>query len=106
MLKQYFDPNQQISRVVIIGLGGTGAQVARILGRMCYDMREKNYHIPKIVLIDPDRIEAKNIGRQLFVHADIGQHKAAIVAKRLNFGLGLDVSVDSIVTVEKTEIPS
>ncbi|MGB7341152.1 MAG: ThiF family adenylyltransferase [Phototrophicaceae bacterium] len=92
MLKHYFDPNQRISRVVIIGLGGTGAQVARILGRMCYDMREKQYHTPKIVLIDPDKIEVKNVGRQLFVSSDVNQYKAAIVAKRLNFGLGLDVA--------------
>jgi hypothetical protein len=35
-----FDPNTQISTITIVGCGGTGAQVARSVARMVYDMRE------------------------------------------------------------------
>jgi hypothetical protein len=87
-----FDPNTHIQTVVIVGCGGTGAQVARIVARILYDMRRARLHTPKIILIDPDTVEEKNVGRQaLFAPADIGQFKAECVARRLNAALGLDI---------------
>jgi len=45
------------------------------------------------VLIDPDRVEEKNIRRQaLFAPSDIGKFKAEVVGRRLNFALGLDIA--------------
>lgn len=85
-----FDPNVNIRCITIVGLGGTGAQVARIVGRIAYDMQRRQLHVPQIVLIDPDQVEESNIGRQLFAPADIGQYKAEIVGLRLNRTLGLD----------------
>jgi PRTRC genetic system ThiF family protein len=85
-----FDPNVQFKTVTVVGVGGTGAQVSRIVGRMLYDMKRRGLHIPDLVLIDPDIIEDKNIGRQLYSSGDIGQNKAQVVSKRLNLGLGLN----------------
>ena len=89
-----FDPNTHIQSVVIVGCGGTGAQVARIVGRVIYEMRRARLHTPKIILIDPDVVEEKNIGRQLFTPADgvLGLPKVEVVGKRLNMALGLDVA--------------
>src|SRR5687768_15028117 len=89
-----FDPNTHIQSIVIVGCGGTGAQVARIVARIVYDMRRAGLHTPRITLIDPDIVEEKNVGRQLFTAADaaLGLPKAEIVARRLNMGLGLDIA--------------
>lgn len=88
----HFDPHIHIQTVVIVGVGGTGAQVARTVGRTLYYMRRARLHTPKLVLIDPDVVEEKNVGRQLFAPCDVGQPKAEVVSKRLNAALGLDVA--------------
>ncbi len=86
-----FDPNMYIKTVTIVGIGGTGAQVARIVGRITYDMQRSRRHAPQIVLIDPDTVEEKNVGRQLFSPSLLGKNKAECVGKMLNLALGLDV---------------
>ncbi|MAS35377.1 MAG: hypothetical protein CL610_15310 [Anaerolineaceae bacterium] len=86
-----FDPNIHLKTVTIVGVGGTGAQVARIVGRIAYDMQRARRHAPQIVLIDPDMVEEKNVGRQLFSPSVIGMNKAECVGRMLNLALGLDV---------------
>jgi len=97
-----FDPNTHIQTVTIVGLGGTGAQVARSVARMVYDMKQARLHTPQIVLIDPDRVEHKNVGRQLYVEADVGQPKAYVLMRRFNMALGLDIlAIDQPVSAER-----
>jgi molybdopterin/thiamine biosynthesis adenylyltransferase len=60
---------------------------------MLYDMRRRQMHTPQILLIDPDRIEEKNVGRQmLFVPSEVGEFKATAVGRKLNLALGLDIA--------------
>lgn len=89
-----FDPATQIQTVVIAGCGGTGAQVARIVARIIYDMRRARLHTPKVLLVDPDVVEEKNVGRQMFAPADaaFGLPKVEVVGRRLNMALGLDIA--------------
>lgn len=89
-----FDPNTHIQSVVIVGLGGTGAQVARIVARIVYDMRRVRLHTPSILLVDPDIVEEKNVGRQMFTPADatLRLPKVEVVGRRLNMALGLDIA--------------
>lgn len=75
--------------VVIVGLGGTGAQTARSIARVLYAMKLNGIQVPRLVLIDPDTVEDKNIGRQLFTHGDKGRSKATVVMQRLNAAYGL-----------------
>lgn len=97
-----FDPNTHIQTVSIVGLGGTGAQVARSVARMVYDMKVARMHTPQIVLIDPDRVEQKNVGRQLYTEADVGQSKALVLMRRFNMALGLDIiAIDQPVSAER-----
>jgi PRTRC genetic system ThiF family protein len=97
-----FDPNTHIQTVTIVGLGCTGAQIARSVARMVYDMKAARLHIPHIVLIDPDRVEQKNVGRQLYTEADVGQSKAYVLMRRFNMALGLDVvAIDQMVNTER-----
>lgn len=90
----HFDPNTHIQTVIIVGVGGTGAQVARIVARILYDMRRARLHTPNLLLIDPDHVEEKNVGRQLFTPADAALNlpKAEVVGKRLNMALGMDIA--------------
>lgn len=89
-----FDPNAHIQTVVIVGCGGTGAAGARIVARIVYDMRRARLHTPNILLVDPDIVEEKNVGRQLFAPADAALNlpKVEVVGRRLNMALGLDIA--------------
>jgi PRTRC genetic system ThiF family protein len=86
-----FDPGQQISQVVIVGLGGTGSQLARSVARTLYDLRRRDKHIPELIFVDPDIVEPQNVGRQMFTAADVGCYKAESLARRFNFALGLGI---------------
>lgn len=91
-LKRYtFDYPTHIRQIVMVGLGGTGSQLARSVARMVFDMRERRLQIPRLVLVDPDKVERKNVGRQMFTVADIGKYKATLLASRFNKALGLDI---------------
>lgn len=89
-----FDPNTHIQTVIIVGCGGTGAQVARIVARILYDMRRARLHTPNVLLVDPDIVEERNCGRQLFAPSDaaLGLPKVEVVGRRLNMALGLDIA--------------
>lgn len=87
-----FDPNMHLREVVVVGLGGTGAQVARSIARLVYEMKRSGLHAPSVRFIDPDVVEEKNIGRQLFSYGDIGHNKAQVLAARFNAALGLDIA--------------
>ena len=60
--------------VLIVGAGGLGAPVIRIL-------LEAGVH--DIAVVDPDAVEIENLHRQiLFLDADVGRRKAEVVAER------------------------
>jgi len=85
-----FDPNIYIKTVTIVGCGGTGTQIVRSAARILYDMKARRMHTPQLVLIDPDTVEMKNVGRQLYTAGDVGQPKAHVLMRRFNCALGLN----------------
>lgn len=87
-----YDPHVHIKEVILVGTGGTGAQIARSVARLVYDMSRARLHVPVVCFIDPDMVEEKNIGRQLFSYGDLGQNKARVLAGRFNAALGLSIS--------------
>lgn len=76
--------------VYLIGTGGTGSHLAPSLARLAYHARTKGIQV-HLTLVDPDRVEAKNVGRQLFCPAEMGQYKAEALALRLNAAFGLAI---------------
>lgn len=86
-----FDPHQMVRQIVVVGLGGTGSHVARNLARLLYHRQQQRQFIPDMLFVDPDVIEDKNIGRQLFNPAERGQCKANVLARRYNFAFGLSI---------------
>jgi PRTRC genetic system ThiF family protein len=90
----HFDPHLNIpqTEIIVVGLGGTGSSLARHVARTIYHMKHLGIQTPAAIkFIDPDIVESKNVGRQMFVAADIGQHKAEILARRFNAALGLGI---------------
>lgn len=87
-----YDPPYRFQRLVLVGLGGTGAQVARCVARLLYHLRQKRQHLPDVLFVDPDVVERRNLGRQMFTEADLGRSKAEVLAQRFNFAFGLSIA--------------
>ncbi len=80
------------SCVLIIGLGGTGGEVAKNLALL---------GIGKLILVDMDTIEFSNLNRQLlFSRSDIGKNKARVakevIKDRFNSSIDIDAYSDTI----------
>lgn len=76
-------------QIVQVGCGGTGSFLALHLARLAYHCREQHGLAMRVILVDPDTVETKNIGRQNFCPAEVGQNKAQALMLRLNRAFGL-----------------
>lgn len=74
----------------VAGCGGTGSYLVQRLARLAGHARELGIQV-QLTLIDPDRVEPKNLWRQLFVEPEIGQCKAEALAVRYGRGFGLPI---------------
>lgn len=70
----YFDPSTVRERIHIIGCGSVGSTIVEELARL---------GLTKFSLYDFDKVEAKNIANQMFVHSDIGKLKTEAVKERI-----------------------
>ena len=86
-----FDPEINLREIVLVGLGGTGSQLVRSVCRTLFDMKMRNQMVPRLCLVDPDVVEMKNVGRQMFAVADVGHFKAEVLARRFSAALGLNI---------------
>jgi len=77
--------------LVLAGCGGTGSFLALHLARLAYHAREQHGIGLEMSFVDPDVVEARNIGRQNFVPAEIGDHKARALASRYSRAFGLSI---------------
>lgn len=78
--------------LVLVGCGGTGSHLASGLCALACELRERNIAV-QLIFVDPDRVELKNVGRQLFTRADIGKPKAQVLAQRVMQAFGVVVNV-------------
>lgn len=75
--------------IVLVGCGGTGGFLATAIARLLIGRRAR------LFLVDFDRVEPPNLGRQNFQSGDLGEFKAEVLAKRIarDFGLWVSYSV-------------
>jgi PRTRC genetic system ThiF family protein len=73
--------------ITLVGCGGTGSHIASGLVATAQALRERSI-VVDMLFIDPDRVEVKNVGRQLFSPGDVGEAKAEVLAGRLNAAFG------------------
>jgi len=80
---------RQNADIMVVGCGGTGGFVAEGLCRL---IRGTRYWLR---LVDHDRVEERNLGRQNFYRADLGRFKAEALARRLAsaYGVKIDYAV-------------
>jgi PRTRC genetic system ThiF family protein len=76
-------PDFQRVYLTLVGCGGTGSHIASGLVAISQALQERSISC-HMLFVDPDRVEPKNVGRQLFSQADIGEYKAEALAGRLN----------------------
>lgn len=65
--------------ILLVGCGGTGGFVAEGLCRLLVGDRDR-----RLYLVDHDRVEESNLGRQNFYREDLGRFKSQVLAERLS----------------------
>lgn len=70
----------------MLGAGGTGAYVAPHIYRLLHVLDRPS----RFVICDGDVVETKNLVRQNFVPADLGQNKARVLAERYSTVMGME----------------
>jgi len=73
-------------KVVMLGAGGTGGHIAPHLYRLLHTLDRS----VKVVIADGDIVEEKNLVRQNFIPADLGQNKARVLAERYASAFGME----------------
>ncbi|MFC0273758.1 ThiF family adenylyltransferase [Metabacillus herbersteinensis] len=71
-----------------IGTGGNGGYVTQQIAQMMSIFQIKGHYL----IVDPDRVEEKNLKNQLFIEADIGKKKADVLAKRYSAAYNIPIS--------------
>jgi PRTRC genetic system ThiF family protein len=84
-------PEVATTTIIQVGVGGTGSWLAMSLARLAYHAGQAGQMV-KLVLVDPDTVEERNVGRQGFSPAEVGQNKAESMALRLSLALGIEVA--------------
>lgn len=80
---------------IVIGVGGTGGTVAYEVAHLA-SFAPKNM---KLVFIDGDIIESKNLNRQRFIVQDLNKYKSDVTARRCKNAYGVDIkSVNEYIT--------
>ena len=90
-LPKTFDPHFHPQEIVLVGAGGTGGHVARLIARLLVHLKSLRLNVPTFRIVDPDVVESRNIGRQLFAPAEQGHFKAETLARRLSCAFGLPI---------------
>ena len=63
---------------IIVGVGGTGSLLARDLPKLLINTDHK------MLLVDGDRVERKNMKRQSYQEQDIGEYKSIALSAKIN----------------------
>ena len=87
-------PEQHHSlKLYLIGCGGNGSWLAPHLVRLARFLRETRQMKVHLTFIDPDVVEMKNVFRQSFGEAEVGGHKAELLALRYAASWGQSIQV-------------
>ena len=78
--------------IVMVGAGGTGSHTVPHLARMMATPGLASQRIGSLTVVDHDRVEHQNVGRQLFITQDVGKHKAEVLAVRYSLAFGLSIA--------------
>lgn len=77
--------------IILVGTGGTGSYVVRYLAQLTYTLLSVGQDM-RLVLVDPDQVEPKNVARQDFCRAEVGRNKAETLAQRYREAYGIPIT--------------
>lgn len=77
-------------RFILVGCGGTGGWLAPSIARLARLLIDQQCDV-KVLFCDPDTVEERNLTRQNFCYAELGQNKAATLAARYGAAWGLEI---------------
>ena len=80
-----FSTNRPV-KIVMLGAGGTGGHIAPHLYRLLYALDRP----VRFIICDGDVVEQKNLVRQNFIPADLGENKARVLAERYSNVFGIE----------------
>ncbi len=87
--------------IIIVGIGGTGGNLAKELCRFTSSLYGKEI---KIIFMDGDKVEKKNCSRQPFSEYDIEENKAVVLSELCNLNFNINVSAIPEYLTEKEQI--
>ena len=73
-------------KVIMLGVGGTGGHIAPHLYRLLYALDRP----VRFIICDGDVVEQKNLVRQNFIPADLGENKAKVISERYSAAFGME----------------
>ena len=73
-------------KVVMLGAGGTGGHIAPHMYRLLYALERP----VRFIVCDGDVVEEKNLVRQNFTPADLGENKAKVLSERYSAVFGME----------------
>lgn len=69
-------------KILLLGLGGRGSNIVTHIARLI----KSKYTNIQLILCDGDRVEEKNLNRQVgFFRENLGQNKAKVLAEQINY---------------------
>jgi molybdopterin/thiamine biosynthesis adenylyltransferase len=78
-----------LQRIVVVGVGALGSHVVQFLRNV--DLQAINGRLYKLVAVDFDRIEQKNVFAQFHAKTGIGKNKALSLQQTVNFLFGVKI---------------
>ena len=84
----FYNPTHPIT-IALIGVGGTGSLMLARLARIDYALRQTGHPGVHVIAYDSDRVEANNVGRQLYTLSDVGEYKVFQAVNKVNMAFGL-----------------
>ncbi|MEK5149167.1 MULTISPECIES: ThiF family adenylyltransferase [unclassified Psychrobacillus] len=95
-----FIPNKEIFPYIIqIGTGGTGGYLTQHISQLLGVSKKRGAY----TVVDPDVIETKNLGNQLFLPEEVGLKKAEVLAQRYSYAYGIDIATYTDNYIESVE---
>ena len=88
--------------IIMIGLGGTGGSLAYEVSQAISNSNKE----AKLIFIDGDTVENKNLNRQRFILRDVGSYKAAVTSNRCMNAYDLNIISSTDYLVNENEIYS
>lgn len=85
--------------IVQIGTGGTGGYLVQHIAQMLGTSKTPASYM----IVDPDVIEEKNLGNQLFLNEEVGLKKSDVLARRYSHAYGIDIGSYSDAFIESVD---